>query len=104
LEEQQHDVLCGTKLICIAKGTFYPEPDERLIKEQLEKSEKWKKAWQEKIKSTFSSHMDVEYLMCGTCKALFMGYGTRGYYMDYLGSLTDEAVALLVAGKLKEKE
>jgi hypothetical protein len=95
---------CGTKIICIARGTFFAESDERLITEQLQKSERWKKAWQEKTGHSPFGRMDVEFLICGTCKALFMGYGTRGYYMDYLGNLTDEAVALLVAGKLKEKE
>jgi hypothetical protein len=97
---------CGTKLICIATGIFSCRGgDDRLIKELLEKSEKWKRAWEERVRSsTFEPRMDVEYLVCGNCKVLLMGYGHQGFYFDILGSLTDEAVALLVAGKLKEKE
>lgn len=95
---------CGTKLLLLAEGRFYPsEPDESLVKELVKKSEKWKKLWEETMKEARwgSKSIDVEFLVCVPCKRLLMSYGRRGFYFDILGTLTDEAVATMVADKLK---
>lgn len=92
---------CGSKLIILADGTFEAVPDERLFKQLIEKSEQWKRAWEETLKRDFK-RLSVEFVICGKCMRLFMVYGERGYYFDILGRLTNDAVARLVADKLKE--
>jgi hypothetical protein len=86
----------------IAEGSFtVGSCDERLFKELMERNERFRKLLDE-IAKEFSRTVNVYFEACVTCKRLYMTYAHRGWYLEIIGSLTDEATALLIAGKIKE--
>jgi len=93
VKEQKYPMFCpecGLKLLLLAEG--YGDADKvtettaavRLV--------------------TYAIGEDLMYYVCGNCKRLLMGYGRRGFHFKILGSITDDALARLIADSLKGKE
>jgi len=89
---------CGKELLYVAKGSLFKnENDDRTITDLFSPRFKASKASEDWNKSE-----TVGFYACGSCKRLFLVYGTFGFYFDILGSLTDETIASWLATKIKE--
>lgn len=92
---------CGSKLILLAVGSV-SKGDDTKFGELLDKHERFSKVMKERPHPFISSGIRVYFVVCVKCKRLMMNYGTNGHYFDILGTLTDEALALMVANSMKD--
>ncbi len=67
---------CGLKLLYLAKGYGKVEPTE-------------------------TENQKLRYYVCGSCKRLLQKYGKSGYHFNILGTITDEALAVIIADSIK---